>query len=327
MSRKVKCEKLKESISAYVDGYLSGSEADKTEKHINECGKCAGYYRSYKSIKTALDVDFIEPEYLESKIMAAVRQNTGNKRKALLPLFKTKIPAYGMSFSLAAVIVAAAFLIYNTSVKEPVFETAENTLPQEEAVSAASGDIEKNNAKKPAYNESQREKTVLKKVEEEAPESAEKTLKPAKKEVPVYVYSPPEKSEEKDSAVSGKSSEDTAIRKDTEFYAAKTGETPGITPRLEEEKAVVANNLLNPYSGSPAVIRVKVEETAFVRVIIYDKNVRIVKTLVREDKAPGVYEIPWYGKNEGNEIVREGVYFVLIQIGRRVIKENIVVSR
>ncbi|HNZ29087.1 MAG TPA: hypothetical protein PKJ42_03750 [Candidatus Goldiibacteriota bacterium] len=52
-----------------------------------------------------------------------------------------------------------------------------------------------------------------------------------------------------------------------------------------------------------------------------------VAKLIDEEKTPGAYQILWYGKNDNSEVVREGVYFVYIQIGKRVIKKNIIVSK
>ncbi|HDT15033.1 MAG TPA: hypothetical protein ENN55_02370, partial [Firmicutes bacterium] len=317
MGKEINCKRIKERIFLYADGNLNRSEFEDIKEHIEKCRFCTVRFEQYKKIKSALSVDFKEPDYLEGKIMAAVRQSAQEKAKKPASIFKTRILAYGTSF---AAVFAAVFLIYSTSSQGPVFETADTgksgVIVQES--------IEKGEVQKAVVVADSPKDTVEKaKADERIDIKPETALDVPEKDVPVYVYSPSKKTE-KAPETAAKQSPETSSGESVMFYAAKTGETPGITPRLEEEKAVVANNLVDPRSGVPAIIRVKVDEPELVRVVIYDKNVRTVKSIMNENKEPGVYEMPWYGKNDNNEIVREGVYFVMIQIGRRVIKKNII---
>jgi hypothetical protein len=76
-----------------------------------------------------------------------------------------------------------------------------------------------------------------------------------------------------------------------------------------------------------AIIRIKVEQDSTVRVIIYDRAMRPVSTLIDQDEAPGYYAVYWYGRNDSNAVVANDVYFVYMQIGSRVVKGYIVVKR
>lgn len=109
---------------------------------------------------------------------------------------------------------------------------------------------------------------------------------------------------------------------------AKEQITPSKTnPLLERDKAIVGNNLINPLKNEYAIIKIKVEEPSRVRIILYDKRIKVVSNLIDEQKEPGIYEVKWYGRNSNGEIVSEGIYFVYIQIGNTVIKKNIVVVK
>jgi hypothetical protein len=110
--------------------------------------------------------------------------------------------------------------------------------------------------------------------------------------------------------------------------AADSKNTP--TPSdavLDAQIAVVANNMIDTRKAQFATIKVKVDGNEHVKVTIYDKAVRVVAQLIDEDKTPGAYQVDWSGKNENNETVREGVYYVFIQIGNRVIKRNVIVAK
>jgi hypothetical protein len=96
---------------------------------------------------------------------------------------------------------------------------------------------------------------------------------------------------------------------------------------LSRDKAIVANNVINPLQGDTAIIRFIVDDDAFVKIVIYDKNIRPVSVILNEQKGRGTYEATWSGKGDNNQIVSEGVYFVYVQIGTKVIKKNIIVNK
>ena len=58
-----------------------------------------------------------------------------------------------------------------------------------------------------------------------------------------------------------------------------------------------------------------------------EKESRVNEIKEKEKKAAGKYEAYWGGKNDNGQTVTEGIYFVYIQIGTRVIKKNIIVTK
>jgi hypothetical protein len=57
------------------------------------------------------------------------------------------------------------------------------------------------------------------------------------------------------------------------------------------------------------------EQKLFTNLAIFDVKGRKVKTLVNEEKAPGIYSVTWDGTNELGERVASGVYFYRIRFG------------
>jgi len=50
---------------------------------------------------------------------------------------------------------------------------------------------------------------------------------------------------------------------------------------------------------------------------VYNIKGEFVKTLVRQNQAPGIYQITWDGKNEEGQVVSSGVYFYLLEAGEK----------
>lgn len=50
---------------------------------------------------------------------------------------------------------------------------------------------------------------------------------------------------------------------------------------------------------------------------VYNIKGELVKTLVQQNQAPGIYQITWDGKNESGQVVSSGVYFYLLEAGDR----------
>jgi len=308
-----KCDKIKEMIVESLDGASNAQNKAFIDSHISQCPECAKYAKDMELIiNNSQNIRFNAPDFIETRIMAVIQsQNTAKK-----PVF-AHVLRVGVSF--AAVVFAATFLIYNNiSDRQHKVEMASvNSAIETEKAVVVKNDIIK---KKPVQTA---------KAEETIKEAATaKTGETYEKNVLVYEYRPAPKQE----AVANIPAAADKVGEQPVSSGVRAAKDPGVeptpsTPLLDAEKALVANNLINPNLGQAAAIKIKVDETARVKVVIYDKAVREVAKLIDEEKTPGAYQILWYGKNDNSEVVREGVYFVYIQIGKRVIKKNIIVSK
>jgi type IX secretion system substrate protein len=82
---------------------------------------------------------------------------------------------------------------------------------------------------------------------------------------------------------------------------------------VEKENNIVAEfkleqNYPNPFNPTTN-IKYSVPKTSNVKLRIYNIMGQLVKTLVNENKVPGLYNIEWNGTNENNSRVASGVYF------------------
>lgn len=307
---------MKELITESLDGGLNAQNMAVMSSHLSECGDCRKYMETMKVIINASkSIKIDAPDFIETRVMAAIESQNMDKKPVFAHFLRV-----GASF--AAVVFAATFLIYNNiSDKQHKVEMASFNPSIIDANKAANTTVVKTDIKKETVQTAAVKETVKEAV-------IEKTAEKYEKKVLVYEYRPAPKKE----AVNQAAPLVNNISKPSLSTGVQAAKDPVVeptpsTPLLDDEKAIIANNLINPNLGQAAAIKIKVDETSRVKIVIYDKAVREVAKLVDEDKAPGAYQILWYGKNDNSEIVREGIYFVYIQIGRRVIKKNIIISK
>ncbi len=94
----------------------------------------------------------------------------------------------------------------------------------------------------------------------------------------------------------------------------------GVESNEKPTKFVLEQNYPNPFSkgsgGNPTTtIRFKIPNKEFVSLKIYDILGREVKTLMAENKTPGVYSLKWNGEDNFGNKVSSGVYFYRIKAG------------
>ena len=94
-------------------------------------------------------------------------------------------------------------------------------------------------------------------------------------------------------------------------YVATDADTENPTPQFIFELKQNYPNPFNPVTTIPYSIGG--HNPAFVNLRIYDVKGALVRTLVSEYKAPGVYHALWDGKNEFGRSVSSGIYFYRIQ--------------
>jgi hypothetical protein len=73
-------------------------------------------------------------------------------------------------------------------------------------------------------------------------------------------------------------------------------------------------NTPNPFNPV-TTIRFEVAKTAPVEIDVFDIRGRLVRSLVRETKAPGAHEVTWNGRDDGGNAVSSGVYLYRLRIG------------
>jgi len=321
MSNKM-CKKYKELIMENMDNEISTNDKIQLDIHIKSCENCRIYLKKMEKIKKVTNSLIYDiPPFMEEKIMSKI-----NEREFKQPVFVfnfRKTFAYAVSF--VFILFISIFLIYNkfdnkivqladtsTDLKIKIQKQVNNiqTKQNNDAVSDIKTDVIKQELKE--------QPNILK--EDEVKQENNNTIVLKQNNV----------IDEKSQV---KPVQDYNIKKiDTiqpGLSAAKVTPIPPLpyNPLLEQDKAIVANNLINPLQGDKAIIRFIVDDTSFVKIVIYDKNIRPVSVILNEEKSRGTYEATWAGKSDNNEIVSEGVYFVYIQIGTRVIKKSIIVNK
>ncbi len=323
MSNKRGCERYKQLIMQEAEGKATRAEKEQIKKHIRACGQCAVYRKkTSKMLKKLAGVRFDAPYYLESKIMAAVREEAKPRRRFGLS------PAFIYAASFAAVIVVS-LLVINTGLDNGIYKPPDKTALISETKKHA----------EPAGKAERRAKVELTEKEKEA-EAAPAGNNEAEG-VKAVSQAPREESKSRVKRAGSsiklktnadKSAENKAIKISgggSGLSAAK--ETPVPSPGstlLDREKAIVGNNVINPAQGGEAIIKVKVDDTsARVIIKIYDKRVRVVKNILDKELDRGVYEARWSGDNYNNVTVSEGIYLVYIQIGKMAIKKHIIVTK
>jgi hypothetical protein len=282
------------------------------------------------------------PDFLETRIMASINTKTVkfNWFSAL---------SYGSTFAVA-LIAAVFFLYYKTSI--PAQHIAAKSVHVERLFAAAHP--VKAVVQKPVVKpQVAQAKEIIKQDVIQAPEkvqpapvmAAAQSVQPVSAEpaAETAAVDSPGKGEKVSASVEKSSAvlaSVPAAETNPNYGVSSVGLNSGVTaakvtpvptqpglPLLDQNKAIIADNLINPNHGDAARIVIKVEETSIVKILVYDRAGRVVANILNEEKSPGNYEAYWYGKNDSAQTVSSGAYFVYIQIGQRVIKGHIIVNK
>ncbi len=315
--KKIKCDNLKMLAMEAFDGEISPENSLILKAHLESCPGCREFAADLEKMKSVMPV-YEPPKGLSEKIMNAVINEEMKKSKA---------PSFRRVFALSGITTAAfaltLLIITSTGNQKDIITIAD--MPVQEPVITAKKHAELKTAviakQDPAVTAVEKTDKPVITASKPVFESASETEKgPGAQRVVSIASTGSEQA--KPASVADKREQSGAVA------AAKV--TPIAPPQnrlLDTEKAIVGNNVINISTGSRAIIRVKVEEASPVRIIIYDKRIKPVKVIVDEQKDPGVYEAFWDARNDNGQIVTEGVYYVYIQIGKAVIKKNVVVTR
>ncbi|MBI4371586.1 MAG: GIY-YIG nuclease family protein [Elusimicrobia bacterium] len=89
----------------------------------------------------------------------------------------------------------------------------------------------------------------------------------------------------------------------------------------------LTNNLLRPREGIPTLISVTIYNPGHVRVRIYARDGRLVRTLLDAEQAQGTIGLSWDGRDAAGGTVASGVYLVRVVAPRLDVKGKVVVIR
>ncbi|MBU1701665.1 MAG: VCBS repeat-containing protein [Candidatus Eisenbacteria bacterium] len=78
----------------------------------------------------------------------------------------------------------------------------------------------------------------------------------------------------------------------------------------------------NPFTGRTQV-QYQLVQPQEVTLRIYDSAGRVVRTLVNDQRSAGVHQIPWDGRNQANEPVAAGAYFMSLEFGGGRVQEKV----
>jgi hypothetical protein len=312
------CKEYKELVMDAIDGLITREGKAGLESHVNTCDNCRKYLKNMLKISKTLSSGYEVPAFLEAKIMAKI---TGKTEQHAWKLNLSPALSFAASFGL--VMLLSLFIIYKSFDNKTVI-VADLPAVTEKAVSV-----------KPVMK--QAPKTA-------APEINTAAIKPEIPLTDTVVSVKPENNtsytEEHGPSVKLASNSQEAAVTAPKDNTVKTGDSSGLVmlkpgvlptttdnPLLDRDLATVANNLINPLRGEFATITIKVTDPANVKIIVYDKSVRPISKILDSYKDRGTYEATWEGRTDNGETVSEGVYFVYIQIGTRVIKKSIIVNK
>ena len=311
------CNKYTELVMEAIDGLISKDGKLKLDNHIKACPDCMKHLKNMQKIRKAISAGYETPSFLEARIMAHI---TG---KALQPVWQFNLrPVLSFAGSFGLIMIISLFIIYKSfdnktvtvadmpvaKVKAVAVKPVVKTAPVVAAVPEIKA-IDVKPAVNTASNTVPQSNTAT--YEEHGP-----SLKLASNSSALVPVTAPKNDVVKTGEASG-------------LVMLKPGVNPTTTdnPLLDRDFAIVANNLINPLRGEFATITIKVADPANVKIIVYDKSVRPISRILDAYKDRGTYEARWEGRTDNGETVSDGVYFVYIQIGTRVIKKSIIVNK
>ncbi len=120
----MECAQIRENLSAYVDGEISGEERDQVEAHLVACETCA---LALAELNAYLDrIGKLEevdpPPWLTQKVMARVQSESEEKRgfyQRFFPQFLLARPIHALATVLILVISVYVFQAMKTGVQKP----------------------------------------------------------------------------------------------------------------------------------------------------------------------------------------------------------------
>jgi hypothetical protein len=108
--------------------------------------------------------------------------------------------------------------------------------------------------------------------------------------------------------------------------ATATVDTGANTPNAAAAH-ISAGSVINPAKGDAATITYDLDKSSDVKIIVYNRNGRLIKTLVAEKKDAARYTTTWNGCFADGSKVGSGIYIVYVKIGDYVKKLKVAVRK
>ncbi|MBQ7143588.1 MAG: zf-HC2 domain-containing protein [Oscillospiraceae bacterium] len=99
------CERIREQLSAYLDGELTETEAETVRAHLDACPACRAEYAAYLALSEALEPGEL-PEGLHESVMAKLAPDIAARRK------KQRLVRLRPALSVAAVLVVIVGAVF-----------------------------------------------------------------------------------------------------------------------------------------------------------------------------------------------------------------------
>ena len=84
----------------------------------------------------------------------------------------------------------------------------------------------------------------------------------------------------------------------------------------EQGNVIIRNNILNPHRGEATILNFKLDKRSNVTITVYDLAGDSVKVLYNGTANAGMNEVSWDGKNKRGRPVVQGVYLIVVKIGK-----------
>ena len=113
---------------------------------------------------------------------------------------------------------------------------------------------------------------------------------------------------------SGHISEIYGVPTDTMIVVEET-DTDGVEPQVGVTPTALLTSTPNPFFGSTCVA-FQLERPGAVRLRVYDSSGRLVRSLANRYFSAGGHELVWNGRNQRDESVGNGIYFLRLETAR-----------
>ncbi len=288
MKVRKECKKYREMIMKDLENGAEIEDYGVLNKHKAECSECRNYYsdmQKYRKLMNSLPVDV--PYYIEGKIMANI---TGIEKPGL-----SIFPVFNYAVSFAVILIIAVFIM-----QMPLNNINEKINFVEKKVEHKSVTAVNNKKIKPVVQAMMKEP-----AKQEIKQEINNKVVAEKKEVQAAAINNNSGGDNiavNSQAVNKPAQQAYAVNRmqgsvsstDSKVTAADNNDKGKNCPYgclLEQQKAIVGNNVINPSKMDAAIIRVKVEENARVKVIIYDKAMRPVSVLMDQDETRDIMKL------------------------------------
>jgi hypothetical protein len=275
----MKCEDIRENLSAYREGTVPPEDRELIEQHLASCPACSTVLRELERAGDAVKrINEVEPPpWMKQRIMARVREEAEHKRGLLRWLFyplHIKVPLQALGTVLIAVLAVYVFKAVEPQMKGQVPLSEQPVLRKQEApypyrAPAAEPPAQEKKAV-PRAESKEAKKKDLEGKEREAP-AAEESSKDVSAPPPAYSPAPPKKEALKSEGAGPTAPGIAESRRAKEPSPARP---PAASLAKKKENLFDAQELKNRQPEARSAVGAAKTKTDFMGVKIYAKDVR-----------------------------------------------------